>query len=87
MASPSLLDLVHDGTLPVGTELYHHGLRRHAERTVTAVVVADGIEFRGTVYASPSGAARAAADTEANGWQYWRLRNGGQTLSDLRTKR
>jgi hypothetical protein len=86
MASRSLLELVRDGTLPVGTELFHTGLR-NAERAATAVVVAGGIEFRGTVYASPSGAARAVVGTKAeNGWRFWRLRSGGQALADLRAR-
>lgn len=85
MASRSLLDLVRDGTLPVGTELYHR-LLRHPDRTITAVVVADGIEFRGAVYVSPSGAARAAAGHAENGWRYWRLQSSGKLLDDLGTK-
>jgi hypothetical protein len=85
MASRSLLDLVRDGTLPVGTELYHR-LLQHPDRTITAVVVAGGIEYRGAVYVSPSGAARAAAGHAENGWRYWRLQNSGQLLDDLCTK-
>ena len=68
MASPSLLDLVRAGTLPVGTKLYHRR-PRHPERAVTAVVVAGGMEFRGAVYNIPSGAARAAAGNAQNGWR------------------
>jgi hypothetical protein len=85
MAAQSLLDLVRDGTLPLGTELYHRLLQHH-DRAITAVVVAAGIEFGGAVYVSPSAAARAAAGHAENGWRYWRLRSGGQLLADLRAK-
>lgn len=84
MASPSLLDLVRAGTLPLGTKLYHRR-PRHPEQAVTAVVVAGGMKFRGAVYKTPSGAALAAAGNAQNGWQYWRLRDGDQPLADLRT--
>jgi hypothetical protein len=83
MASRSLLDLVRDGTLPVGTELYHRRLQYPNDRSIAAVVVAGGIEFGGAVYVSPSGAARAAAGHAENGWRYWRLRSSDQRLDDL----
>ena len=83
MARQTLRDLVRDGALPVGTELIHPG-RQHPDQR--AVVVGDGIEFQGKVYDSPSGAARAATGTTAeNGWRFWRLRDSGQLLGDLRT--
>lgn len=83
VASRSLLDLVHVGTLPVGTELYHRRLQYPKDRSIAAVVVAGGIEYGGAVYESPSGAARAAAGHSENGWRYWRLLSSDQRLDDL----
>lgn len=80
-----LTDLISDGTLPVGTELYHPA-RRHADRAVTASIAAGGIEVAGKVYASPSGAARAVTGTVAeNGWAWWRVKATGRPIAELRT--
>jgi Restriction Enzyme Adenine Methylase Associated len=81
-----LTDLIAAGRLPVGTEVYHQA-RRHADRAVVGRVQAGGIEVNGTVYASPSGAARAVSGTTAeNGWTWWRVRSTGKVLAELRPK-
>jgi hypothetical protein len=85
MANRSLQDLIRDGTLPVGTELYHK--RRQDTGAATARVTAGGIEVEGTVYASPSGAARGViGNTAVNGWQWWRVKPHGRRLSDIRPR-
>ena len=85
VAKPSLQDLIRDGRLPVGTELYHKGARYTAPGD--ARIHADGIEVSGTVYASPSGAARAViGNTAVNGWRWWRITADGHLLSDVRAR-
>ena len=79
-----LLDLIKSGGLPLGTELVHPA-RIHAERAVEARIVPGGIDVAGSVFASPSGAARAVAKTKAeNGWTWWRVRSDGRTLAEWR---
>lgn len=81
----TLAALIADGTLPVGTELYHPA-RRHADRAVTARVAANGIEVAGRIYTSPSGAARAITGTVAeNGWAWWRVKATNRPIGELRT--
>ena len=84
-AMSTLQQLIADGVLPIGSEIFHPS-RTHKERAVVGHIRAGGIEFNGKVYSSPSGAARAVSGTTAeNGWVFWRVRSTGGTLSKLRS--
>jgi hypothetical protein len=84
MARASLVDLIASGQIPVGTELYHTS-RVYKDRVVTAQIVAGGIEYKGRVYQSPSGAALAVTGMVAeNGWRWWRVKSSGRLLGELR---
>jgi hypothetical protein len=65
----SLFDLIGSGLLQAGTTLYP---RRKSLAHRTATVLADGrIDLDGSVYDSPSGAARAITGTHINGWRFF----------------
>jgi Restriction Enzyme Adenine Methylase Associated len=84
VAYPRLIDLINAGSIPIGTRLFHRG-RRESERSVEGVIQAGGIEVRGQVFKTPSGAARAVSGTGAeNGWRWWRVAPNGEMLSKLR---
>jgi hypothetical protein len=84
MAGRLLLQLIADGRLPTGTELFHPA-RLHSDSEVTGWVVPGGIEVNGHVYRSPSTAARAVTRSAGeNGWLWWRLRETGLPLAVLR---
>jgi Restriction Enzyme Adenine Methylase Associated len=77
----TLADPVASGALPVGTFLSHAGGRHQAEGRVGP----GGIEVGGKVHRSPSTAARAVAGTSGeNGWTWWRLKESGRPLGELR---
>jgi hypothetical protein len=80
----NLLQLITSGRLPSGTALHHRGFR-HADHTVRATVVENGILFDGHTYSSPSGAARSITGSEVNGWTFWKLPSG-KPLATLRTE-
>ena len=81
-----LIELISRGVLVPGTEVFHTG-RGHIEPPVSARIVDGGIDIDGTVYASPSGAARSITGTTAeNGWVWWRVRDSGKTLSEIRSE-
>ena len=87
MATRLLSRVIADGRLPIGSELYHAS-RLHPERAVTGRVVSGGIEVNGQVYPSPSTAARAVTHSAAeNGWTWWRVRDTGRPLAELRDQR
>jgi hypothetical protein len=87
MATGLLSRVIADGRLPIGSELYHAS-RLHPERAVTGRVVSGGIEVNGQVYPSPSTAARAVTHSAAeNGWAWWRVRDTGRPLAELRDQR
>lgn len=83
----NLLTLISDGRLPQGTVLHHvgRGIAPNS-RDVTATVVRGGIELRGKVYPTPSGAARAVTGSPVDGWAFWKLPTG-ERLDSLRTTR
>jgi hypothetical protein len=84
MAGRLLPQLIAEGRLPVGTVLFH-AARLRPERAITGRVVAGGIEVNGHVYRSPSTAARAVTRSAGeNGWLWWRLRETGLPLAELR---
>jgi len=78
----NLLSLIASGKLSSGTQLHHQG-RLHAERTVTATVTKNGINFGGRTFTSPSAAARAITGGPVDGWLFWKLPSG-QPLGTLR---
>jgi Restriction Enzyme Adenine Methylase Associated len=81
MARPgSLLSLLDEGKLRTGTMLRHQG-RRH--KAITATVLYAGIEVRGQVFKSPSGAARSITGKPVDGWNFWKLPDG-RPLASLR---
>ncbi len=84
----ALRELIASGHLPVGTVLFHsptRGVGAHRpEREATATVESDGVNVAGTVYKSPSTAARAVTGYPTNGWTYWYVGSSGKSLSSLR---
>ncbi|MEV6962815.1 DUF4357 domain-containing protein [Streptomyces sp. NPDC051207] len=79
-----LAPLLHAGLLAPGTRLHLHQPR--ANRSATATVHADGtltVDGKLTPFRSPSKAAFAVTQSQANGWITWRLADG-RTLDDLR---
>ena len=80
----NLLSLIASGRLPSGTKLYHQG-RLRPERTVTATVTKNGIDFGGRTYISPSAAARTITDRPVDGWLFWKLPSG-KPLDTLRAE-
>ncbi|QWB25011.1 MULTISPECIES: DUF4357 domain-containing protein [Streptomyces] len=82
--SGPLAPLLRTGLLAPGTRLHLHQPR--ANRSATATVHADGtltVEGKLTPFRSPSKAAFAVTQSQANGWLTWRLADG-RTLDDLR---
>ena len=76
-------DLIASGLLQPGQKLVGAAPKfRH----FTATVLADGrIDVDGSPYDTPSGAGKATAKRNVNGWSYWRLdKDGGQKLIELR---
>jgi hypothetical protein len=83
MPKQSFLELLAAGHVALGTELVHVG-RRHPRHDASAVVVRGGIQVGSTVFASPSGAARAITGKPEDGWLFWRIRPSGARLDVLR---
>ncbi len=72
-----LADLISAGMLDEGATLH---ARRKRLGGQTATVLSDGaLEVNGVRYATPSGAAKAAARASENGWSFW--------LLDMKTRR
>ncbi|MFJ7327183.1 DUF4357 domain-containing protein [Streptomyces cyaneofuscatus] len=81
-----LAPLLRAGLLTPGTRLHLHQPR--ANRSATAIVHMDGtltVEGNLTPFRSPSKAAFAVTQSQANGWITWRLADG-RTLDDLRNE-
>jgi len=59
--------------------------RRQQGRKYVAWVTREGaLQFDdGTIHSTPSGAARALAGYEVNGWRQWRHTGSGKTLDEL----
>ena len=59
---------------------------RLQNRKFRAAITADGhIDFQGTQFETPSGAARAAKGHDVNGWAFWCVHDEtGPLLRDLR---
>ncbi len=74
--------LIEAGRLAVGTELYHRP--RAGAPDIVARVRSDGIDVGGTTYRSLSTAAGRLAGHATNGWTYWRLRETGRPIAELR---
>ena len=83
-APGELAPLLVAGQLRVGEELVWN--RRNI--THRAFATADGsLELEdGRVFAAPSGAGRALAGYEVNGWRNWRRASDGVSLSSLRDR-
>jgi Restriction Enzyme Adenine Methylase Associated len=78
-----LLSLIISGKLPSGTVLDHQGREYSAKATVTE----NGLNVRGRIYETPTGAARAVnGNREVDGWLFWKLPSG-KPLDTLRTER
>lgn len=77
-----LADLISAGILEPGTTVY---ARTKAHRGKTATVLPDGqIDVDGELFSTPSGAARAMAGKNMNGWWFFVLSPGTRrSLSDL----
>lgn len=84
MARNELLAMITDGRLRPGTVLLHRPKPRNADRHVEAIVVPAGIRLRGHVFTSPSAAAKSVGGTKTNGWNFWRVRDTGVRLAELR---
>ncbi|RFC71089.1 DUF2924 domain-containing protein [Streptomyces sp. AcE210] len=75
--------LIKAGDLEVGEVLYWRRPRLGVEHEAT--VLANGwLQFEGKPYRSPSGAASAAAGSQADGWTAWRRRRDRVLLDSLR---
>jgi hypothetical protein len=76
--------LIAVGKLRIGEKLVWPRPRRG--KTHHATVLRDGsLELEdGRVFRSPSGAAKALADHEINGWRQWRRASDGTRLDQLR---
>jgi Restriction Enzyme Adenine Methylase Associated len=80
-----LAGLLVAGELRAGDVLYWERPRRGERHS--AVVRPDGsLTFAGRLYRSPSGAARAAAGVQVDGWHAWRRERDGALLSSLRSR-
>jgi hypothetical protein len=83
-----LVDMIAAGMPAVGTAL----VSTNATAPATATVVADGIEFDGKVYMSPSLAGGIARGRDSsvgtNGWDFWAIEtdSGKVTLATLRAR-
>lgn len=80
-----LAKLIGSGRLRVGDELFHPA-GKHRSADIVATVTDEGLEVDGTMYRSPSTAARAAVGYSANGWAFWRLRSSGELIDSLRKR-
>jgi len=81
----TLAQLLQSGLIDAGQELRLRGTAE-AQAVVTQT---GGVEYAGTVYSSPSTAARAArGGTSTNGWLAWQVEIDGLwvDLSDLRQR-
>jgi hypothetical protein len=76
--------LIEAGRLTVGAELYHRG--RSGETETVARVTRGGIEVDGTIYSSLSTAAVRLAGHPTNGWTFWRLRETGRPIAEIRAE-
>jgi len=76
-SSVSVGQLIEAGHLTAGQELRY---RQHSDATAT-LVDSGAIDFRGTVYPSPSAAARAANyGISTNGWLAWFVNRDGRWI-------
>lgn len=65
-------ELVGAGIIPAATVVYGGG-----DPSIQATITDEGdFEVDGEVYDSPSGAAKAVLGHQANGWPYWRTKDG-----------
>lgn len=81
----TLAEVIQSGHFPVGSRL----VSTNGLWPATAEVVADGIEFAGTVYKKPSAAGSAVKNGgSANGWDFWAVdtENGQVKLSTIRSR-
>jgi hypothetical protein len=78
----SLLELVSEGKLALGTPLTHRS-RIYRDWKVAAKVTKGGITLNGREYKSPSGAAFSLTQKPVDGWYFWKLPDG-RSLDDLR---
>ncbi|MGD0638545.1 MAG: hypothetical protein ABSA72_10960 [Nitrososphaerales archaeon] len=86
MRKSPFLSLVRAGRIPVGTELFHRGIRTNDYDSAEALVVEAGIQVKGLerIYTSPSTAATAVTRKNEDGWLFWRVRPSGELLDTLR---
>lgn len=79
-----LRSLMQSGRLNEGTVLYHAARRYPDRRAEATLEKGGGLRVRGIVYPSASTAARAVAGHSVNGWVFWKVKESGATLDQLR---
>jgi hypothetical protein len=83
----NIKDLLKAGLVQDGTELIWN--RRVAKQKHTAIINSKGTitTADGLVHKTPSGAAKHLnSNKPIDGWNAWKLKEGGNSLSELRSK-
>jgi hypothetical protein len=74
-------NLIDSGRLRLDAELFHP---KRSGGDVLARITSDGIAVDGKTYPSLSTAAGHISGCATNGWTYWRLRETGRPIAELR---
>jgi hypothetical protein len=84
-STPTLMQLISNGAVPVGAKLHHAARGKLSTPEVEAQVTREGIKVAGRLFKSPSAAARSITGKPVDGWHWWKLPTG-EPLDSLRPK-